>query len=86
MRSILLQLTVVFDPDLLTLSLVSCRILAAELSPIGCASYTYFLQGIQPYSRAPFYQFSEQQTDEWADNGGTNPAFTFLTGAGGYLQ
>ncbi|GAA5893748.1 hypothetical protein JCM8208_001234 [Rhodotorula glutinis] len=61
-------------------------ILAAELSPIGCASYTYFLQGIQPYSRAPYYQFSEQQTDEWADNGGTNPAFTFLTGAGGYLQ
>mgnify|MGYP003874291321 CR=1 FL=1 len=22
----------------------------------------------------------------WADNGGTNPAFTFLTGHGGYLQ
>ncbi|GAA5820821.1 hypothetical protein JCM3770_000353 [Rhodotorula araucariae] len=61
-------------------------IIASELSPIGCSSYTYFLRASQPYSRAPYYQFSEQQNDVWAANGGTNPAFTFLTGHGGYLQ
>ncbi|KAK4055789.1 alpha,alpha-trehalase ath1 [Microbotryomycetes sp. JL201] len=59
---------------------------AAQLSPIGCASYTYMLAASQPYARGPYYQFSEQQIDEYAENGGTNPAYTFLTGHGGYLQ
>lgn len=54
-------------------------IIAAELSPIGCSSFTYLLAASQPYSRAPFYQFSEQTSDDYATNGGTNPAFTFLT-------
>jgi trehalose/maltose hydrolase-like predicted phosphorylase len=53
---------------------------------VGCASYTYLLASSQPYSRPPFYQFSEQTGDIFNDNGGTNPAFTFLTGHGGYLQ
>ncbi|BGP14872.1 hypothetical protein JCM10213_003772 [Rhodosporidiobolus nylandii] len=61
-------------------------IIASELSPIGCASYSYFLQSAQPYSRAPYYQFSEQTNDVYATNGGTNPAWTFLTGHGGFLQ
>ncbi|GAA6031033.1 hypothetical protein JCM8097_003971 [Rhodosporidiobolus ruineniae] len=61
-------------------------IIANELSPIGCASYSYFLQSAQPYSRAPYYQFSEQTNDVYATNGGTNPAYTFLTGHGGFLQ
>ncbi|GAA5834169.1 hypothetical protein JCM11251_000560 [Rhodosporidiobolus azoricus] len=61
-------------------------IIAAELSPIGCASWSYFVQGAQPYSRAPYYQFSEQTTDLYVENGGTNPAYTFLTGHGGFLQ
>lgn len=52
----------------------------ASLAVTGCASYTYLLAASQPYSRAPFYQFSEQTTDEYATNGGTNPAWTFLTG------
>ncbi|GAA5906847.1 hypothetical protein JCM6882_006845 [Rhodosporidiobolus microsporus] len=61
-------------------------IVAAELSPVGCASWSYFIQSAQPYSRAPYYQFSEQTTDLYVENGGTNPAFTFLTGHGGFLQ
>ncbi|GAA6009189.1 alpha,alpha-trehalase ATH1 [Rhodotorula paludigena] len=72
------------DGPAMTWSIYS--ILAAELSPMGCASWSYFLQAAQPYSRAPYYQFSEQVNDVWADNGGTNPAFTFLTGHGGFLQ
>ncbi|GAA5927993.1 alpha,alpha-trehalase ATH1 [Sporobolomyces koalae] len=59
---------------------------AAELSPVGCATWTYLLGSAQPYSRAPYYQFSEQTNDVYADNGGTNPAYTFLTGHGGFLQ
>jgi len=59
---------------------------AAELSPVGCATWTYLLGSAQPYSRLPFYQFSEQTNDVYETNGGTNPAFTFLTGHGGYLQ
>ena len=31
-------------------------------------------------------RFSEQTTDSFETNGGTNPAYTFLTGHGGYLQ
>ncbi|KII91942.1 carbohydrate-binding module family 32 protein [Plicaturopsis crispa FD-325 SS-3] len=59
---------------------------ASALSPVGCASYTYLLAASQPYSRPPFYQFSEQTTDNDETNGGTNPAYTFLTGHGGFLQ
>ena len=36
--------------------------------------------------RLPFYQFSEQTNDIYTLNGGTNPAFSFLTGHGGFLQ
>ncbi|KAK0527250.1 alpha,alpha-trehalase ath1 [Tilletia horrida] len=61
-------------------------IVAAELSVRGCESFTYLLAAVDPYLRAPYDQFSEQQIDEYAQNGGTNPAYTFLTGAGGYLQ
>ncbi|GAA6018450.1 hypothetical protein JCM10207_000898 [Rhodosporidiobolus poonsookiae] len=61
-------------------------VIASQLSPMGCASYSYFLQAAQPYSRGPYYQLSEQVNDVWIENGGTNPAFTFLTGSGGYLQ
>ncbi|KAL8276477.1 hypothetical protein RQP46_011127 [Phenoliferia psychrophenolica] len=59
---------------------------SSTLSSVGCASYTYMLASSQPYNRAPFYQFSEQTTDAYTTNGGTNPAFTFLTGHGGFLQ
>lgn len=62
---------------------------AAKLDDQGCAAYTYLLQGYQPYTRAPFYQFSEQQTDSWHTmhfDKETNAAFPFLTGYGGFLQ
>ena len=59
---------------------------SAELEPYGCSSYTYMLYGSQPYLREPYYQFSEQIIDDYFTNGGTNPAFSFLTGHGGFLQ
>lgn len=42
---------------------------ASALSSKGCAAWTYALAGSQPYNRAPFYQFSEQTTDNYATNG-----------------
>lgn len=58
-------------------------IMANKISPSGCSSYTYDLYGSQPYTRAPWYQFSEQLLDDWDANGGTHPAYPFLTGIGG---
>ncbi|KAF2111607.1 acid trehalase [Lophiotrema nucula] len=58
-------------------------IVANEISPSGCSSYTYDLYGSQPYARAPWFQFSEQLLDNYEANGGTHPAFPFLTGMGG---
>lgn len=58
-------------------------IVASEISPSGCSAYTYDLYGSQPYTRAPWFQFSEQLLDDWNDNGGTHPAYPFLTGIGG---
>ncbi|KAI5778880.1 glycosyl hydrolase family 65 central catalytic domain-containing protein [Geopyxis carbonaria] len=59
---------------------------AADLSPHGCASWTYTLYASQPYLREPFAQFSEQIIDNIYINGNTKPAFIFLTGHGGSLQ
>nr|POF18474.1 cell wall acid trehalase [Quercus suber] len=58
-------------------------IVANEISPSGCASYTYDLYGSQPYTRGPWFQFSEQLIDDYTVNGGTHPAYPFLTGIGG---
>lgn len=68
----------------MTFSLYS--ISANALSPSGCSAFTYALTGFKPYVRAPWYQFSEQQVDNFTANGGTNPAFPFMTGAGGWHQ
>ena len=68
----------------MTYSILS--IIANQLSPSGCSAFTYALDAFQPYTRAPWYQFSEQQVDIFAQNGGTNPAFPFLTGHGGFNQ
>ena len=56
---------------------------ANALSTSGCASYTYDLYGSQPYTRGPWFQFSEQLVDDYTANGGTHPAYPFLTGIGG---
>jgi hypothetical protein len=53
---------------------------ANELSPSGCAAFTYTLAGIFPYIRAPWYQFSEQQVDDVNKNGGKYTyQFIFVT-------
>ncbi|CCD44773.1 glycoside hydrolase family 65 protein [Botrytis cinerea T4] len=59
---------------------------ANALSQSGCSAYTYTLNGFLPYLRAPWFQFSEQAVDDVTVNGGTNPAFPFLTGHGGADQ
>lgn len=58
-------------------------IVANRESPSGCSSYTYDLYGSQPYTRGPWFQFSEQLIDDASINGGTHPAYPFLTGVGG---
>ncbi|KAF2033676.1 hypothetical protein EK21DRAFT_58336 [Setomelanomma holmii] len=61
----------------------SFAVVANEVSPSGCSSYTYDLYSSSPYARAPWYQYSEQLLDDPEENGGTRPAFPFLTGMGG---
>jgi hypothetical protein len=61
-------------------------IVANEVSPSGCSSYTYQQYSEQPYARAPWFQFSEQLLDDYTANGGTHPAYPFLTGHGGANQ
>jgi trehalose/maltose hydrolase-like predicted phosphorylase len=52
-------------------------ILTSQLNEPGCAAFTFTRRSVDPFMRAPFDQFAE------ARDGG---AFTFLTGAGGFLQ
>lgn len=61
-------------------------IVANEMSPSGCSAYTYGQYSYLPYTRAPFFQMSEQLIDNADLNGGTHPAFPFLTGHGGSNQ
>jgi len=61
-------------------------IVASAVETSGCASYTYQQYSEQPYARAPWFQFSEQLTDDFTANGGTHPAYPFLTGHGGANQ
>ncbi|KAK2760021.1 hypothetical protein FQN54_002757 [Arachnomyces sp. PD_36] len=61
-------------------------VVANEVSPSGCSAYTYAQYSYDPYMRAPFFQFSEQMVDEFILNGGTHPAYPFLTGNGGANQ
>lgn len=61
-------------------------IVANEMSPSGCSAYTYAQYSYKPYTRAPFYQMSEQMVDNATINGGTHPAYPFLTGHGGSNQ
>ncbi|KAL9092606.1 MAG: hypothetical protein Q9165_004410 [Trypethelium subeluteriae] len=61
-------------------------IVANLFSVSGCSTYTYWLYGSLPYARGPWYQYSEQLVDDYDANGGTHPAFPFLTGMGGALR
>lgn len=58
-------------------------IIANAFSPSGCASYTYAIYSTHPYLRGPWHQYSEQLLDDYTTNGGTHPAYPFLTGSGG---
>ncbi|KAJ1567559.1 hypothetical protein HK405_005515 [Cladochytrium tenue] len=58
-------------------------IVANRIASSGCAGYTYDLFGAQPYLRGPWFQISEQINDNYTINGGTHPAYPFLTGSGG---
>ena len=72
------------DGPSMTYSIFS--IVANEVSPSGCSAYTYHLYSTQPYFRGPWFQFSEQLVDDYSTNGGTHPAYPFLTGHGGANQ
>ena len=61
-------------------------IVASEVSPSGCSTYTYQQYSERPYARPPWFQFSEQLLDNFQINGGFHPAFPFLTGHGGANQ
>lgn len=58
-------------------------IISNLVSQSGCGSYTYGLMGSDPYIRAPWFQYSEQQIDNYEANGEYHPAYPFLTGMGG---
>ena len=58
----------------------------SQVAPSGCASYTYQQYSEEPYARAPWFFFSEQLMDDFSTNGGTHPAYPFLTGHGGANQ
>lgn len=58
-------------------------IVANAHSPSGCSAYTYGIYASHPYVRAPWFQYSEQLLDDYTANGGTHPAYPFLTGMGG---
>jgi hypothetical protein len=58
-------------------------IVANAFSPSGCSAYTYDVYASHPYIRAPWFQYSEQLLDDYTENGGTHPAYPFLTGSGG---
>ncbi|KAJ5551623.1 Six-hairpin glycosidase [Penicillium sp. DV-2018c] len=61
-------------------------IVANQMSLSGCSAYTYAQYSYEPYTRAPFFQLSEQMVDNTTINGGTHPAYPFLTGHGGANQ
>ncbi|CAL5866683.1 uncharacterized protein PFLUO_LOCUS893 [Penicillium psychrofluorescens] len=74
------------SPDGPAMTWAIFSIVASEVSPSGCSAYTYAQYSYKPYARAPFFQLSEQLVDDATLNGGTHPAFPFLTGHGGANQ
>lgn len=74
------------SPDGPAMTWAIFSIVANEVSPSGCSGYTYAQYSYDPYIRAPFFQFSEQMIDNASINGGTHPAYPFVTGSGGANQ
>jgi trehalose/maltose hydrolase-like predicted phosphorylase len=52
---------------------------ASALNAPGCSAYTYMLGSYEPFLRPPYDQFAETRS-------GSDTAFNFLTGVGGFLQ
>ena len=44
-------------------------IVASQVATSGCVSYTYQQYSEHPYARGPWFQFSEQLTDDYTTNG-----------------
>jgi trehalose/maltose hydrolase-like predicted phosphorylase len=65
------------DPDGPSMTDAIHAILTSQLGTPGCAAYTFTKRSVDPFMRGPYEQFAEART------GG---AFTFTTGAGGFLQ
>lgn len=61
-------------------------VVSGALAQSGCSSQSYLEKSVKPFIRAPFAQFLEQNNDNPLSNGGTHPAFPFLTAHGGLLQ
>ncbi|KAF7122062.1 hypothetical protein CNMCM5793_000017 [Aspergillus hiratsukae] len=74
------------SPDGPAMTWAIFAIVANDVSPSGCSAYTYHQNSYDPYMRPPFYQLSEQMIDDASLNGGTHPAYPFLTGHGGANQ
>ncbi|KAI9933689.1 hypothetical protein MW887_004760 [Aspergillus wentii] len=74
------------SPDGPGMTFAIFSIVANTIAPSGCSAYTYDLYTTQPYTRGPWFQFSEQLLDDYSINGGFHPAFPFLTGHGGANQ
>ncbi|KAJ5295041.1 hypothetical protein PENANT_c037G03520 [Penicillium antarcticum] len=74
------------SPDGPAMTWAIFSIVANKMSMSGCSAYTYAQYSYKPYTRAPFFQLSEQMVDNATINGGTHPAYPFLTGHGGANQ
>ncbi|MFJ6699454.1 glycosyl hydrolase family 65 protein [Streptomyces sp. NPDC091272] len=75
----------VTDPDGPAMTDSAHAVIAAQVGADGCQTDTYLERSYRPFVKGPFLQFSEARGDKAGDNAGA-PAFTFLTGAGGFLQ
>ncbi|WP_371789922.1 discoidin domain-containing protein [Streptomyces sp. NBC_01471] len=75
----------VTDPDGPAMTDSVHAVIAAQVGAPGCQTDTYLDRAWRPFAKAPFQQFSEARGDKAGDNAG-EPAFSFLTGAGGFLQ
>jgi trehalose/maltose hydrolase-like predicted phosphorylase len=65
------------DPDGPSMTDGIHALVSSELGTPGCAAFTFTKRSVDPFMRGPYEQFAEART------GG---AFTFTTGAGGFLQ
>jgi trehalose/maltose hydrolase-like predicted phosphorylase len=65
------------DPDGPSMTDAIHAIVTSALGTPGCAAFSFTERSVDPFMRGPYEQFSEART------GG---AFTFTTGAGGFLQ